>query len=84
MIIQPTPRLSVDKKITALRHKTLNLCNDNDLRMLNGIFGKLFGLATTSTGLSVVDYVISSGLMSEVLSFKVENFDPPYSNIGIA
>ena len=63
-----TPSLSVDQKITAYGYKTLNLCNDNDLRILNGRFGRQNGLATTCTGLSIVDYfMISADLMSEVL-----------------
>ena len=35
-----TPKLSVDKKITAIGYKTLNVYNDNDLRILNGRFGR--------------------------------------------
>ena len=51
----------------------LNLCNEMDLRILNGRFG-LDSMEYTCKESSIVDYVIvSPRLMSAVLAFKVED-----------
>ena len=74
-------RSSKDNVVNAQGKRILNLCNSMDLRILNGRFG-LDSMKYTCKESSIVDYVmVSQWLMSEVLAFKVEDFDPIISDV---
>ena len=61
----------------------LDLCISNRLRFLNGrVLGDSFGQYTcyTPNGASVVDYVlVSDDILEQILRFKINYFDPTFS-----
>jgi hypothetical protein len=65
-------------------HNLLSLCNNSNLRIVNGRFGAESWLPTCKDN-SLVDYaIVSTDLLAEVLKFSVDTFDPLLSDIQCA
>ena len=74
-------RSSVDTTTNAHGLKLLELCTNINLRIVNGRFGTSSSLPT-SKGNSVIDYMIMSpDLLTEIVTFEIENFDPLLSDV---
>ncbi|VDI41162.1 Hypothetical predicted protein [Mytilus galloprovincialis] len=77
-------RHSYDSKVDVRGRQLLDLCISTKMRILNGrVLGDLYGKFTCHkpTGSSVVDYVIvSEALLPKILSFKISDFIPNFSD----
>ena len=74
-------RISSDSVLNEQGKKLLSLCNAMNLRIANGRFGEDSAKFTCRDS-SVVDYaLLSPSLFNEVLSLKVDMFDPMLSDV---
>ena len=74
-------RSSIDTKTNNYGKCLINFCQNIDVRIVNGRFGVYSSLATCRDA-SVVDYfIISPELFNSVISMKVRNFDPLFSDV---
>ena len=83
-----TKRYNSDEKIDSNGRNLINLCNDFNLGILNGRFGKDKNIGqftcVKTIGQSVVDYIITSAtLFPCVLDFYVDNFDNCMSDVHL-
>ena len=83
-----TKRYNCDDKIDGNGRNLINLCNDFNLGILNGRFGKDKNIGqftcVKTIGQSVVDYVVTSAtLFPFVLDFYVDNFDNCMSDVHL-
>ena len=74
-------RSSSDTKTNNYGKCLINFCQNIDVRIVNGRFGVYSSLATCRDA-SVVDYfIMSPELFNSVISMKVRNFDPLFSDV---